>query len=190
VLIEAMYEEEHDPSAELIRRQAWCAMLCGAGGQFFGNNPTWHFDGPGLYPSKMTWPQSLDSQGARDMTILRGFFSGLPWHRLVPEANHLIVTNGYGKDHIPAMTAHIPDRRLCITYVPSTQREGQGLVVDLAGFPGPVAAKWLDPATGKPVVVEGAPFANSGSHAFRPPDDPGDAAHDWVLVLTVKEPGT
>ena len=25
-----MYEEEHDPSAELIRRQAWCAMLCGA----------------------------------------------------------------------------------------------------------------------------------------------------------------
>ena len=162
-------------------------MLSGACGQFFGNNPTWHFDGPGLYPAQMTWPECLDSPGARDMMILRNFLNSLPWHQLAPEANHAIVTDGYGKDAALAMTAHTPDRRLSITYVPSFGREGRELRIALAGFAGPVEANWLDPRTGKKAVVEGSPFANRESRAFRTPDDRSEGARDWVLVLTVTE---
>ena len=49
VLIESTYEGEHDAPPEQIRFQAWAAMLSGAAGQFFGNNPIWHFDGPTLF---------------------------------------------------------------------------------------------------------------------------------------------
>ena len=48
VLLETTYEGEHDSTPDQIRRQAYWAMLSGACGQFFGNNPVWHFDGPGL----------------------------------------------------------------------------------------------------------------------------------------------
>ena len=50
-------------AGSVIRRQAYWAMLSGAGGQFFGNNPIWHFDGPGLFPFKLTWQQALDAPG-------------------------------------------------------------------------------------------------------------------------------
>jgi hypothetical protein len=46
VLLETTYEGEHDSTPDQIRRQAYWAMLGGACGQFFGNNPIWHFDGP------------------------------------------------------------------------------------------------------------------------------------------------
>ena len=64
VLIETTYEDEHDATPDQIRRQAYWAMLSGACGQFFGNNPIWHFDGPGIYPAKMTWQQALGATGS------------------------------------------------------------------------------------------------------------------------------
>ena len=54
VLIETIYESEHDATPDQIRRQAWQAMLSGAAGQFFGNNPIWHFDGPSRIRSPVT----------------------------------------------------------------------------------------------------------------------------------------
>ena len=65
VMIESTYENEHDSVPGQIRRQAYWAMLSGACGQFFGNNPMWHFSGPGLYPVKETWQQALDGWNAR-----------------------------------------------------------------------------------------------------------------------------
>ncbi len=98
VLIESTYEGEHNSTPDQIRRQAYWAMLGGACGQFFGNNPIWHFDGPGLFPTKTTWKEALDGTGSRDMTRLRDLFVGLPWHRLEPEKNHEVVTDGYGEE--------------------------------------------------------------------------------------------
>ena len=78
VLVESTYEGEHDARPDQIRRQAYWAMLSGACGQFFGNNPIWHFDGPGLFPAKMTWLEALDSTGSRDMSRLRELFRLCP----------------------------------------------------------------------------------------------------------------
>jgi hypothetical protein len=61
VLIESTYEGEHASRPEQIRRQAWWAMLRGSGGQFFGNNPIWHFDGPGLFKAEVTWQRAKPS---------------------------------------------------------------------------------------------------------------------------------
>jgi hypothetical protein len=70
VLMESTYEGEHDSTPEQIRRQAYWAILGGACGQFFGNNPIWHFNGPGLFPANSTWPKDLDGTGSRDMARL------------------------------------------------------------------------------------------------------------------------
>ena len=77
VLIESTYEGEHDAKPERVRRQAWTAMLSGATGQFFGNNPMWHFDGPTLFPFTGDWRTALDGVGSRDMTRL-GSSAGCP----------------------------------------------------------------------------------------------------------------
>jgi uncharacterized protein DUF4038 len=82
VLIESTYEGEHDAAPARIRRQAWTAMLSGAAGQFFGNNPIWHFDGPTLFPFSGNWRQALDSRGSHDMARLAAFFRARAWHDL------------------------------------------------------------------------------------------------------------
>ena len=123
-------------------------MLGGACGQFFGNNPIWHFDGPGLYPVKTTWKEALDGTGSRDMTRLRDLFVGLPWHRLEPEKNHEVVTDGYGEGVATALTARTADKRLSVTYIPSTGTESRKLTVDLTQFSGPITARWYNPADG------------------------------------------
>ena len=67
---------------EQIRRQAYWALLCGTCGQFLGNNPLWHFDGPGLYAVKQTWQEALNSPGSRDISRLASLFQPIPWHEL------------------------------------------------------------------------------------------------------------
>ena len=113
VLIEAIYEGEHNSTPDQVRRQAYLTVLGGASGQFFGNNPIWHFDGPGLYPVKTSWKEALDGPGSRDMARLRDLFVGLAWHRLEPERNHEVVMAGYGQGIATALTARTPDKKLC-----------------------------------------------------------------------------
>jgi hypothetical protein len=58
VLIEMAYEDKHRVSERDLRTQAYQAMLSGASGQIFGNDPIWHFDGPGLSPGPITWQEA------------------------------------------------------------------------------------------------------------------------------------
>ena len=68
-------------------------MLSGAAGQFFGNNPIWHFDGPTLFPFTGDWRQALDAAGSRDMSHLAAFFRARP-----------------GVPPVPGGRRHAPDR--------------------------------------------------------------------------------
>ena len=189
VLIESTYEGErsegvqHDAPPEQIRRQAYWPMLCGACGQFFGNNPLWHFDGPGLFPTKITWQQALDGTGSRDMARLRDVFVGLPWQQLVPEEDHAIVTDGYGKGITRVLTAQTVDKRLSVSYIPSTGTDAQELTFDVGQFAGPVTARWYNPADGRWTAINDAPIANRGTHAFRTPGDNGTKTNDWLLIV-------
>jgi hypothetical protein len=188
VLIESTYEGEHDSTPDQIRRQAYWTMLGGGCGQFLGNNPIWHFDGPGLFPVKLTWAQALDATGSRDMSRLGAFFHKFRWHELVPEENHSIVTHGYGKNITTALTAHTPDGKLAITYLPSTGTEARGFTIDTGTFCGPVVARWFNPTDGSFTRMDGSPLPNHGQHRLRTPGDNGARASDWVLVIEVQSP--
>ncbi|MBV8361780.1 MAG: DUF4038 domain-containing protein [Deltaproteobacteria bacterium] len=61
-LIESVYENDHNATDRRLRSGAYHAVLSGAAGQVFGNNPMWHFDGPGLYPASRTKAPSAKSQ--------------------------------------------------------------------------------------------------------------------------------
>ena len=186
VLIEAIYEGEHNSTPDQIRRQAYLTMLGGACGQFFGNNPIWHFDGPGLFPTKTTWKQALGGTGSSDMARLRDLFLGLAWHKLQPEQNHAIVTSGFGEGIATALTARTPDKRLAVTYIPSTGTESRSLTIDLAQFSGPVNARWFNPTNGHWKTITEEPLPNRSSRTFHTPGDNGTKTNDWLLVLEVR----
>ena len=186
VLIEAIYEGEHNAAPELIRRQAYVAMLSGACGQFFGNNPIWHFDGPGLYPSKTTWQEALDEQGSWDMSRVRELFARRAWHRLVPDAEHKVVTDSHGQDLATIVTARTPDAKLALAYVPSAARDSRSLTVNLGQFARPVRARWYDPTNARFTAVGDKPMPNRGPVVLRVPGENGTGASDWVLVLEAK----
>jgi len=184
VLIESTYEGEHNSTPPQTRRQAYWAMLGGACGQFLGNNPLWHFDGPGLFPTEVAWVQALDSAGSRDIARLGALFRELEWNRLRPEEHHTVVVEGYGTDVATALTAVTPDRKLSVTYIPSTDTGTRELTVDAAQFSGPIAPRWFNPTTGDFIKAEPTPLPNRGLHRLHTPGDNGTRANDWVLVLS------
>ncbi|HTL54193.1 MAG TPA: DUF4038 domain-containing protein [Candidatus Limnocylindrales bacterium] len=184
VLIESTYEGEHGSKPDQIRRQAYWTMLGGGCGQFLGNNPIWHFDGPGLFPAPVTWEQALGQEGSRDMAHLGTLFRQIPWDKLIPEENHEIVVEGYGKDISTALTARTEDRRLSMTYFPSTGTQPREFKIDIRQFAGPVAMRWFNPVGGAfKLPGEADARLASGQHQLRTPGDNGAGANDWVLVL-------
>jgi len=138
VLIETIYEGEHDAKPERIRRQSWTAMLSGATGQFFGNNPIWHFDGPTLFPAPTDWQHALDLAGSRDMTRLDAFFRAHKWADLQPTADPIATMAG-NTPGVPApVSAATGYRKLAVVYVPSVGTLPQAVSVDW---------KWLSRAS-------------------------------------------
>lgn len=188
VMIESAYEGEHQAAPDRIRRQAWWPMLCGACGQFFGNNPIWYFDGPGFTDRKSapTWQQALDLPGSRDMARLGRLFRQYPWWRLVPDVGDRLIAAGGGDGAEKATAAHTPDWKLALLYVAGDGRGVRALTLDLSSFPGPVTARWYNPAQDAPLALHNPPLSNSPGQVLRTPGDNGTGANDWVLVLEVQ----
>ena len=180
-LIESAYENEHGATERRLRTQAYHAVLSGASGQVFGNNPIWHFDGGGLYPAPVTWQEALDSQGAKSMTHLRNLMTGVRWWDLKPDVDNTLLTGGLGSDEDRAVAARSADGSFALLYLPSAR----DIVVDLEQLAGPqIVARWYDPASGRRSEVSGSPFEATGLHRFRPePDANSSGFDDWVLIL-------
>ncbi len=186
VLIETAYEGEHNTRPDQIRRQAWWAMLTGACGQFFGNNPMWHFDGPTLFPHTNTWQQALDSVGTRDIARLGKFFSEIPWHELVPDTQNTLIRSGAGEGADRAIAARSADGRLAVIYVPATDKGPRELTLDLSQLSAPCRAFWFNPAKDAPAVKHRTILRNEGQRSLQTPGDNGTGAGDWVLVLQAR----
>ncbi len=187
ILIESSYEGEHNSSEAQIRRQAYWTILCGGFGHVFGNNPIWHFDGPGLFPVKETWRQAMDLPGSVSMKHWGDLFRSRKWQELVPDLKHEVVTKGLGEfrglDYLAA--ARTADGGTVVAYLPTSR----AITVNMSKISGKQArAWWFDPRSGE-ASTAGA-FATQGLHEFSPPG-PGD----WVLVLDdasqrLPKPGT
>ncbi len=181
VLIESVYENEHAVSEQRVRMQAYQAVLCGAAGQVFGNNPVWHFHGPGLFETSVTWRQALDSEGARSMGHLRALLASIPWWWLEPDVDHAWLRDGLGPEEARAVGARASDRSFALIYLP-TSRE---ITLDLGQFAGrKVAARWYDPAAGRFLGVKGSPFPANGLRRLKPePASNSSGFDDWALLL-------
>ena len=185
-LIETAYENNkgHEATEQRLRLQAYQAVLSGAAGHVFGNNPVWHFDGPGLYPAPASWQKSLGSRGAQSMMHLRTLFMAVPWWQLEPDTDYTILTDGIGPEGDRAVAASTADRSLVVLYIPSRR----DFTVDLGKFAGPeVSALWYDPADGQFSAVSGSPFPAKGTHRFGPElGNNSSGFDDWVLILEVQ----
>ncbi|HEX5999634.1 MAG TPA: DUF4038 domain-containing protein [Hyphomicrobiaceae bacterium] len=179
VLIESAYENEHRAGELRIRCQAYQALLSGAAGQIYGNNPVWHFDGPGLFPAPASWQAQLGSRGAQSMTHVRTLLASLPWWRLVPDADGALLTDGIGSGQNRAVAAATADGKVALIYLPSLRT----VRVAPDRLRGPmVRARWYDPANGT-YADAGAVPAGKGRLAFRPAHANSAGMGDWVLLL-------
>lgn len=185
VMLESAYEGEHQAPPARIRAQAWWSMLCGAAGQFFGNNPIWYFDGPGFLDRKSapTWRQALDLAGSRDISRLAGFLSRYPWHRLVPDLETKVITSGAGDGAHRITVARTADGDLGMAYIPANGIEPREFVADLSAFSGPLAGQWFNPAVDEPLRRFPGSLSNRAGQSLRTPGNNGAGANDWVLVL-------
>jgi Protein of unknown function (DUF4038)/Putative collagen-binding domain of a collagenase len=180
-LIESAYENEHETTEQRLRTQAYQAVLSGAAGQIFGNNPIWHFDGPGIYPAPVTWQQAMDGRGTQSMTHLHDLLTSMPWWLLEPDVGGTLLTDGLGPEDQRAVAARAVDGSFAVLYLPSSR----DVTVDLAQLAGSeISARWYDPADGRFSVVSGSPFSATGPRRFRPESSNNSSGFDdWVLVL-------
>ena len=180
-LIEAQYEEGSSGGSQMVRAQAYQAVLSGAMGHVYGNSPVWYFNAPTWSnPTGISWQQALNSQGARSMTHLASLFAPRSWWTLVPDTTNTLLTGGVGSGSDRAVAARASDRSFAIAYTPSTRT----LTVALGQLAGPrINARWFDPTNGAYSTVPGSPFLASGSQTFSPSTNNAAGATDWALLL-------
>lgn len=172
-LFESHYERDWNNAPPIqVRRQAYVALLSGAAGHHYGNNPIWHMNGrPG--DNSNTWKQHLDDEARADLPHVRALFESREWTALVPDQDHSVVTAGFGAGQDYVGAARTADGGTVIAYVPSPKQ----ITVDLRRIAGEEAkAWWFNPRDGSAQLI--GTFPTTGSQAFTPA-----ASGDWVLVL-------
>ncbi|HEX3358492.1 MAG TPA: DUF4038 domain-containing protein, partial [Tepidisphaeraceae bacterium] len=178
-LIESRYENESEGTPLRIRIQAWQAVLSGAAGQVFGNNPIWYFNASAIKPQPMQWKAALNSPGALSISHLRNFLFSLPWSTLEPDRDRKLIVGGALSGHFQAVAACSTDGKFAIVYLPSPRP----FAVDMNQFAGDyVAARWFDPADGQFLNSDNEHLRATGRQEFNVPGCSRDG--DWVLLLS------
>jgi len=168
---EAIYEQERSSpiTAAGLRRQTYQALLSGACGQFFGNNPIWHFQAPDRpFAFSGTWQSNLNSTGSQQQAYVKQLFDTIAWHLLEPKTDNSLVTTSLssGDDRIcPALAS---DGSLAMVWRPTS---GASTVNLAALAPGSVRARFFNPVDGTYSTVSGSPFTNSGTRSINWPGE-------------------
>ncbi|UZD71187.1 DUF4038 domain-containing protein [Brucella sp. JSBI001] len=176
ILLETFYEKEWESTPQTIRRNAYGALLAGAAGQFFGNNPIWHFSSSGLFAYDGTWPDALNSPGARSMAIMKALFGKLPWPQLQPDRQRRIVVNpeSYGSS--------LSDGTLSVIY-----GDADGFAVQKDVVRQGWQAVWFDPVSGSFAdAVQPEVDASIAIYTPRQSKNAGGGT-DWLLLIGSNE---
>lgn len=176
-LIEGAYEGENDVKERQVRLIAYGALLSGASGQLFGNNPVWHFSAAGLYKAHDSWQDSLNSRGAQSITHLAALFNQLAWWKLVPDQGSVL------KSDAGAFAARDKDGSFALIYV-----DAPSVTVDLDRLAaGEKTLRWYDPSNG--LYVE--PIEHLGRNGLRnvpvPASSNAFGFQDWIAILSARE---
>lgn len=172
VLLEAAYENERETTARMIRRNAYGAVLGGAAGQFFGNNPIWHFSGPGVFASDQPWQDALDSPGARSIAVMKALFDKMPWSQLQAD-HHQSITLSDG-----SYAAALPDHSLAVIY-----GDAGNFRVKRSAFAKDAEAMWVDPVSGQ-FLPASDPEMDGDASVYQAPQQRRDGREsDWILLI-------
>ena len=172
ILLETFYERERESTPQTIRRNAYGALLGGAAGHFFGNNPIWHFNSSGLFAYDGTWRDALNSPGARSMTALKALFAKMPWQQLQPDREDRLAVNSesYG--------SFLPDGSLSVIY-----GDANGFAVQKDAIKIGQKAVWYDPFSGK-FADAGAPKIEGRIVTYMPKQAKNSGGGtDWLLLI-------
>jgi len=120
-LIESAYEHERNATTQIIRRQAYWALISGATGHMYGEKDTYAFTN--------TWNAALNAPGAESMHIFDAFIKSIPWYKLKPDWPHTVFTGGRGyfnPTELPggedyATGAVTTDSTMAILYMPTSR---------------------------------------------------------------------
>ncbi|MBA8878899.1 hypothetical protein FHW16_002617 [Phyllobacterium myrsinacearum] len=179
--IEGVYEGENGATEETVRTTAYSALLTGAAGQVFGNNPVWHFSGPSLHAETVPWPIALSSRGAKSMTYLKEFFDTVPWWSLEPDQGKMLAPQSQSTAGI-AVAARSHDGKLFVVYLSGTRTAT--IKMDVSEQSGR-KAKWFDPSSGEFTAAEKPAVTVEGSLEYKAPDIRNASGYgDWLLVIT------
>ncbi|MDJ1479310.1 DUF4038 domain-containing protein [Cytophagaceae bacterium YF14B1] len=172
VLGESTYEGEHGTlgSDLQVRKQAYWAMLSGAGGHSYGS-PFWKVDA--------SWKSYLDLPGAKSLKHLAELFQTFDWTALEPDIAGALIAKGNEKyaTNDFATAAITRDHKVAVIYVPSAR----GITVNTGILDGRLLIpSWYNPRTGEKRGSD--PYPIGYKMLFESPDK-----NDWVLVLRVDE---
>jgi hypothetical protein len=172
-LFEGHYENDWNNRPALItRRQGYVAVLTGASGYAYGNNPIWHMNGHPIW-NPTDWHLHLNDEGRADMTHFQALFASRAWTDLVPDLNDTLVTHNKGTGESYSAAARTTDGNTAIIYFP----EAKTITVDMPQINGTTAnVWWFNPRDGSAQAEAALP--TTGSHLFTPPSN-----DDWLLVL-------
>lgn len=179
IMSESAYEYERNENTQVIRRQAYWALLSGAGGHFFGNRDLWMMNDK--------WKDALNTPGNMSMQVFHSFVQNIRWYDLQPDWQHLVFISGRGtfnggtqpggEDY--ATAAISKDGLTGIIYMPTVRK----IAVNMERFNSYMRASWFDPSDGR-YREAGAGLANKGIQYFTPPLARNNQGfEDWVLVL-------
>lgn len=172
VLLETFYESERVTNSQTIRRNAYGALLAGAAGQFFGNNPMWHFSSSGLEAYHGTWRDALNSPGAQSMTALKTLFDKLPWSQLQPDRERRIAVNPQ------SYASFLSDGTMSVIY-----GDANGFAVQKDSVKNGQKAVWYDPFSGT-FADAGEPKIEGAIATYMPKQAKNtDGGTDWLLLI-------
>lgn len=182
---EAMYEnvacDGRLATTADARRAAWQAFQCGGAGYTYGAAGVWALkwapQQPGWdsYNWQTPWYEGLALPGATQMSLLKQFYTALPWHRLVPRWHDA----EWGDFHVPEKTALATDGNTVYVAYFFHAETATGTLHNLAPH-GLYRAHWFDPRTGACHLVADAITPVARRYAIPPKPD----HQDWVLLVT------
>ncbi|MCC6301658.1 MAG: DUF4038 domain-containing protein, partial [Gammaproteobacteria bacterium] len=157
----------------LPRSTAYLAMLSGSAGLTYGTGGVWNW-GRNVGNATAGWSlsQALARPSAREMQYLFELFSGLEWWNLVP--SHESIRNQPADGLGRMAMARTRDGGLGVAYLP----DNASIVLDMAGFSGPMEVRWFNPVTNT-FVTEPSRADNTGLRSFVKPEAWADA----ILIL-------
>jgi hypothetical protein len=172
-LFESHYENDWAGMPAIVtRREGYVAVLSGASGYAYGNNPIWHMNGHPWWDVS-DWRNHLNDEGRADMTNFQALFTSRDWVNLIPDREDTLVTGNKGSGEDYAAAALTAGGGTAIIYFPNNKT----VTVDMSQISGSNAnVWWFNPRNGN--AQSAGTAATSGSHQFTPP-----ANDDWLLVL-------